>query len=80
MICSSVPLVYLASAATHISCSAAQSAAATTSASPAGKCGAHTSRHSASWSIVCQGVSVPPQSKITAATATVHILGGLLRM
>ena len=36
---------------------------------PAGKCGAQTSRHSASWSMVCQGVSVPPQSKITADTA-----------
>jgi hypothetical protein len=34
----------------------------------------HTSRQSASWSTVCQGVSVPPQSKITACTVMAGIL------
>ena len=36
--------------------------------------GEHTDRHSASWSTVCHGVSVPPQSKMTARTATFPIL------
>src|SRR5579875_1833769 len=54
----------------HRSRSAAQMAAAISPARPPGKCGRHTASHSASWSIVCHGVSVPPQSKITARTVT----------
>src|SRR5215469_1772137 len=49
-------------------------AAAFRSACSAAKCGAQTSRQSATWSTVCHGVSVPPQSKMTARTTMIHIL------
>ncbi len=49
--------------------SAACIAAASAAACSWGKCGVQISCHSAWWSKTCQGVSVPPQSKITAATA-----------
>src|SRR5215469_15220290 len=50
--------------------SAAYKAAATVAAAAGGKCREHTDAHSSATSMVCQGVSVPPQSKITASTAT----------
>ena len=70
IICASVALVCAVAVACHSSCSAAQMAAATPAACPSGKCGVHTARHNCSWSMVCQGVSVPPQLKMTARTAT----------
>src|SRR5215472_6661960 len=50
--------------------SAAYKAAATVAAAAGGKCRLHTDAHSSATSMVCQGVRVPPQSKITASTAT----------
>src|SRR5258708_2981237 len=53
-------------------------AACRSACSPA-KCRVQTSRQSAAWSTVCHGVSVPPQSKMTARTGAcgtvmIHIL------
>src|SRR5262252_6797265 len=53
-------------------------AAAFRSACSPAKCSAQTSRQSATWSTVCHGVSVPPQSKMTARTTMIHILCGQL--
>src|SRR5215469_11606432 len=53
-------------------------AAALRSACSPAKCSAQTSRQSATWSTVCHGVSVPPQSKMTARTTMIHILCGQL--
>lgn len=57
--------------------SAARNATAAPVACVAGKCRAHTSRHSASWSTGCQRVNVPPQSKITALIAISCMLTAL---
>ena len=66
---SRVALARMSPVACHSFLSAAQSAAASASAR-SGKCCVHTSRQSSSWSKECQGVSVPPQSKMTALTVT----------
>src|SRR3984957_18956034 len=68
--CSSVALRWSVSHWTQKPASAARIAAATDAAWSAGKCSAHACTHSPSRSTACQGVSVPPQSKITARTVT----------
>src|SRR5215471_13113939 len=73
-----VALRHSRSAASHSSRSAAWMAAALRSACSPAKCSAQTSRQSATWSTVCHGVSVPPQSKMTACTTMIHILCGQL--